>query len=129
MSRKPTEGGRSPTRVCMMTGMAPTSDHFDGKRFFNAGVRHQGFGDFLRWRWQRQPGRWRKWVEAPPGVPPPKRVGAGELRVTFVNHATVLLQLDGINLLTDPIWSKRCSPFQWIGPKRHRPPGIRFEDL
>lgn len=106
-----------------------SSDHFDGKKFFNAGVRHHDFGDFLRWRWQRRPGRWRKWVDAPPGSPPQKRVGAGELRVTFVNHATVLLQLDGINLLTDPIWSTRCSPFQWIGPKRHRPPGIRFEDL
>ncbi|HEX5658990.1 MAG TPA: MBL fold metallo-hydrolase, partial [Polyangiales bacterium] len=34
-----------------------------------------------------------------------------------------------INVLTDPIWSERSSPFRWIGPKRVRPPGIRFEDL
>jgi L-ascorbate metabolism protein UlaG (beta-lactamase superfamily) len=41
----------------------------------------------------------------------------------------VLLQLDGLNLLTDPIWSDRASPFSFAGPKRVRPPGIRFEDL
>jgi L-ascorbate metabolism protein UlaG (beta-lactamase superfamily) len=49
--------------------------------------------------------------------------------VTFVNHSTFLLQLDGVNILTDPIWSERASPLTWIGPKRHRPPAIRFEDL
>jgi L-ascorbate metabolism protein UlaG (beta-lactamase superfamily) len=46
-----------------------------------------------------------------------------------VNHATVLVQLDGMNILTDPIWSDRCSPVQWAGPKRHHAPGLRFEDL
>jgi L-ascorbate metabolism protein UlaG (beta-lactamase superfamily) len=51
------------------------------------------------------------------------------MRVTFVNHATVLIQQDGLNVLTDPIWSRRASPFSWIGPPRHRPPGLRFEDL
>lgn len=49
--------------------------------------------------------------------------------MTFINHATVLLQLDDVNLLTDPIWSDRASPFSFAGPKRVRPPGIRFEDL
>lgn len=51
------------------------------------------------------------------------------LRVTFVNHATVLLQTEGLNLLTDPVWSKRVSPVSFAGPRRHRAPGIRFEDL
>jgi L-ascorbate metabolism protein UlaG (beta-lactamase superfamily) len=53
----------------------------------------------------------------------------GDLRVTFVNHATVLIQMDSLNILTDPVWSKRVSPVSWFGPTRHRPPGIRFEDL
>jgi L-ascorbate metabolism protein UlaG (beta-lactamase superfamily) len=56
-------------------------------------------------------------------------VPRGTLRVTFVNHSTVLLQVDGVNILTDPIWSERCSPVTWAGPRRHRPPGLRFEDL
>ena len=51
------------------------------------------------------------------------------LRVTFVNHATVLIQTAGLNFLTDPIWSHRTSPVTWAGPVRARPPGIRFEDL
>jgi L-ascorbate metabolism protein UlaG (beta-lactamase superfamily) len=56
-------------------------------------------------------------------------VGRGALRVTFVNHATVLIQTDSLNILTDPVWSERISPVAWFGPRRHRPPGIRFEDL
>lgn len=51
------------------------------------------------------------------------------MRVTWVNHATVLVQFDGLNVLTDPIWSERASPVGWAGPRRHRAPGVRFEDL
>jgi L-ascorbate metabolism protein UlaG (beta-lactamase superfamily) len=53
----------------------------------------------------------------------------GALRVTVINHATSLVQMDGMNFLTDPIWSERCSPVAFAGPRRVRPPGIRFEDL
>jgi L-ascorbate metabolism protein UlaG (beta-lactamase superfamily) len=105
----------------------PASDHFDGERFHNLrAVPHGGFGDFLRWQRTRQRG---PWVDrtAPPGERPPARVNG--LRITFVNHATVLVQQDGLNVLTDPIWSERASPFSWIGPRRHHPPGLRFEDL
>jgi L-ascorbate metabolism protein UlaG (beta-lactamase superfamily) len=49
--------------------------------------------------------------------------------VTWVGHATLLIQLDGVNILTDPQWSNRASPFPFAGPKRITPPGIRFEDL
>ena len=52
-----------------------------------------------------------------------------ELRITLINHSTVLLQQGGINILTDPIWSERASPFSSIGPRRRRPPGVRWEDL
>ena len=51
------------------------------------------------------------------------------MRVTFVNHATVLIQTAGRNILTDPVWSERVSPVSWAGPRRVRPPGIRFDDL
>jgi L-ascorbate metabolism protein UlaG (beta-lactamase superfamily) len=106
------------------------SDHFDGERFRNEPpIRHASFGDLIEWMRHREPGPWGEWTDAAPGQPPPRRVGAGELRVTFVNHATTLLQADGLNLLTDPIWSERASPVGRIGPRRHRPPGVRFEDL
>jgi L-ascorbate metabolism protein UlaG (beta-lactamase superfamily) len=51
------------------------------------------------------------------------------LRVTFVGHATFLVQQDGLNLLIDPVWSSRIGPVSWLGAKRYRPPGLRFEDL
>ncbi len=59
---------------------------------------------------------------------PVSRVRQG-LSVTFINHATFLIQVDGINILTDPIYSERASPFQWIGPRRVHAPGVPLEDL
>lgn len=107
------------------------SAHFDGKVFDNsAPTKDKGLFDILRWQLSaRERGTWTDYRDVAPGVAPPQGVGRGELRVTFVNHATVLIQVDGVNILTDPIWSERASPFAFIGPKRVRPPGLRFEDL
>jgi L-ascorbate metabolism protein UlaG (beta-lactamase superfamily) len=108
----------------------PSTDHFDGSRFHN--LEHperNGLLDFLRWQFNRHRGQWNKWTNSATGAPPPARVDGSQLRVTFINHATVLIQTEGFNILTDPIWSQRASPVSWAGPKRHRPPGIRFEDL
>ena len=106
------------------------SDHFDGNHFFNyERTPERQLDDALR---RQQPGRrrghWDDWQETPTDTPPP-RVAGSDLRVTFVNHATVLVQTDSVNILIDPVWSDRVSPLAWYGPKRHRPPGIRFEDL
>jgi N-acyl-phosphatidylethanolamine-hydrolysing phospholipase D len=57
------------------------------------------------------------------------RAAADELTVTWVGHATVLLQLGDLNVLTDPHWSKRASPVQFAGPARWVPPGIPFDEL
>lgn len=107
----------------------PVSDHFDGRRFHNSdpSAKVHGFRDVLRWMMTRQRGVWSRWTESPHGPPPPREVR--DLRVTFVNHATVLVQIAGRNILTDPVWSERVSPVSFAGPKRVRPPGIRFEDL
>jgi L-ascorbate metabolism protein UlaG (beta-lactamase superfamily) len=110
----------------------PRSDHFDGEKFHNqseSARQAEGFGRLLKWQLSREQGPWREFQPAPPGAAPPRRVGHGQLRVTFINHATTLIQLDDVNILTDPIWSERCSPVGWAGPRRVRPPGIRFEDL
>lgn len=108
----------------------PVSDHFDGRRFRNQErVPMSGFGQALRWWLLREPGPWRPFIEAPPGPKPPLRVGRGQMRVTFVNHATALIQMDGLNILTDPILSERASPVSFAGPRRAVPPGLRFEDL
>jgi N-acyl-phosphatidylethanolamine-hydrolysing phospholipase D len=49
--------------------------------------------------------------------------------VTWINHSSFLVQIKGISLLTDPIYSNRCSPVPLIGPKRRHPPGIPFNAL
>jgi L-ascorbate metabolism protein UlaG (beta-lactamase superfamily) len=109
----------------------PASDHFDGTRFFNpAGPIGKGLLDVLSWIIEREKAEW------PDEVPltgstarPPRRVHGTTLQVTFVGHATVLIQTAGLNILTDPIWSERAFMVPWAGPKRVTPPGIAFEDL
>jgi L-ascorbate metabolism protein UlaG (beta-lactamase superfamily) len=108
----------------------PASAHFDGKEFQNQGdVEQHGFGGLMKWVFNREKDPWPRQAEPYVGPPAPARVANGQVRVTFVGHGTFLIQADGLNILTDPIWSERCSPFSWIGPKRMRPPGLRFEDL
>ncbi|XP_069142022.1 N-acyl-phosphatidylethanolamine-hydrolyzing phospholipase D-like [Argopecten irradians] len=51
------------------------------------------------------------------------------VQATWIGHASVLVQFDGITLLTDPIFSDRCFMFQWIGPKRYRPPPCQVDEL
>ncbi len=107
----------------------PVTDHFDGERFHNLEFVRREEGSFLKWQATRGRIVWPPWVDAPYGPPPPRRVDGGRLRVTFINHSTTLVQLDGLNILTDPVWSERVSPVGFAGPRRHRAPGIRFEDL
>jgi L-ascorbate metabolism protein UlaG (beta-lactamase superfamily) len=108
----------------------PVSDHFDGERFFNPGGNGvRGFGDLLKWQLNRKSGAWPEWVENTATPALPASLGPRECAVTFVGHATFLLQFAGLNVLTDPIWSERCSPVSWAGPKRVRAPGIPFEAL
>lgn len=106
-----------------------TSD-FDGTIFRNqVPSEPKGLWAVAKWRLTQDRRDWQEVNDVDPGTAPPLQVGMGELHVTFINHSTVLVQLDGLNILTDPIYSNRASPFQWMGPKRYRPPGIRFEDL
>ena len=51
------------------------------------------------------------------------------IHVTFINHSTFLIQIDGVTVLTDPIYSERASPVSWAGPKRAHRPGVLFDDL
>ncbi|MDB5413954.1 MAG: fold metallo-hydrolase [Rubritepida sp.] len=73
---------------------------------------------------------WPKSVVDPPQPKPPTTVPPGQAAFTFIGHASFLIRLDdGTTLLTDPIFSERCSPFSWIGPKRVRPPAIALDAL
>jgi len=57
------------------------------------------------------------------------RAEVGYRSVTWVGHSTVLLQIGPLNVLTDPVWSERASPVQWIGPRRVMTPAIAFDEL
>jgi L-ascorbate metabolism protein UlaG (beta-lactamase superfamily) len=109
----------------------PVSDHFDGKRFFNPTL-PAGFAPTLRTvlKMLREPrSRWPRSVENR-GIPQlSAKLGPYEIALTFVNHATFLIQVDGIAILTDPIWSERPSMVSWAGPRRVRKPGVGFDDL
>jgi L-ascorbate metabolism protein UlaG (beta-lactamase superfamily) len=110
--------------------VGPPSDHYDGA-FFNTHprVEHRGTVDLIRWQVHRKRGAWRERISSAPGPPPPHRVTGDALRVTFVNHSTLLVQTAGLNILTDPVWSDRIGPSSLVGIARKRPPGIRFENL
>jgi len=116
----------------MKTYAGPVSDHFDGTRFFDPdGVPPKSLGEVLRW--QFGPGRerqqWPEWAPSPHADTPPARVSDDKVRLSFVGHASWLIQASGLNILIDPVWSMRASPVGFAGPKRHNDPGIAFEAL
>ncbi len=113
----------------------PISDHFDGKLFFNPepttravnGKRLNLF-TILRARMRRNSEEWSAWPEhvenkhyPVPTVEPPT--------ISFIGHSTFLIRLPGLTILTDPVFSARCSPSQFVGPKRVRAPGIALSHL
>lgn len=98
----------------------------------------KGFGDLLRWRWNAfrndlppAPERPTPWVE-PDLIFIRSNALAGEAMqpaITWIGHATMLAQLGGLTLLTDPVFSDRASPVSFAGPKRHVAPGLALSDL
>lgn len=80
--------------------------------------------------WEGTGARWPRRVPNAPFPPAPEIVPDGHVAITFVGHSTFLLRFaGGPTLLTDPIWSARCSPVPFLGPRRVRPPAIAFDAL
>ena len=106
----------------------PVSDHFDGVRFFVPG--HDGDKtrrDLLKWSFGEKRAKWPKRIESPHGHKPPDHYMG--IRSTLIGHASFLLQVAGQNILIDPVFAKRASPFAFAGPARANPPGIDANDL
>ncbi|MDR2337175.1 MAG: MBL fold metallo-hydrolase [Deltaproteobacteria bacterium] len=111
----------------------PISDHFNGKRFFNSGEdQHEhNFSDVIKlystkrraWNSEQQ--------EIPKAYPTIDSTAkpSALIKITLIGHASILISIGDFKILTDPIFSERASPVQFIGPKRFHPPGIKFEDL
>lgn len=126
-------GGRHVIKRSSQYYDGPKSDHFNGENFFNPGGAPPGkFADLLKWQFGRE-GEKAEWPEFYPSpyddALPEPRVDGGRLKISMVGHATLLIQTQGLNFVTDPVWAERASPFQFAGPKRANPPGIRFENL
>ncbi|WP_019090793.1 MBL fold metallo-hydrolase [Komagataeibacter europaeus] len=123
--------------------LLPASDHTDGTRFFNpASIRPDTTPpgrmrrlSILKWQWNRPKSDWPAWIENPVPTGDPHALPApGTVQVTFIGHSTFLIRLprpDGtaLSILTDPIFSLRCSPFSFMGPRRVRAPGRALADL
>lgn len=114
----------------------PLGPHFAGDRFINPWptAEQRGFTDLVRWQFDRLRGRAPEKPETYafemyhnegrlPEAP------AGALQITWVGHATTLIQINGLRVLTDPIWSERASPVSWAGPKRRVPAVPAFDHL
>jgi L-ascorbate metabolism protein UlaG (beta-lactamase superfamily) len=110
----------------------PSSDHFDGAHFFNPDGDPAGHGSpttfITRFFGSKERATWPEHVPVQPSVPS-VQIRPDEMRVTWIGHSSVLIQAGGLNILTDPVWSERASPFSFLGPKRVRAPGIRLRDL
>jgi len=120
------------TRRRAKTYSGPPSDHFDGKEFFDPdGVPPKSLHEVLRWKSDRNRSHsvWPARVPSPYADTPPPQVNGGKARLSFVGHVSWLIQAGGLNILVDPVWSKRASPVAWAGPRRHNDPGIAFEAL
>ncbi len=114
----------------------PVSAHYDGQRFFNpdgddvlavpSGGRRSNFLFRYLIGTEGRP-EWPEHVDVP-HIIPAARVEGSRMVATWVGHASVLVQTQGLNILTDPIWANAAGPFG-VGPQRVAAPGIRFEDL
>ena len=115
---------------CTRYYVGKKSDHFDGNRFYDPGLNYKNtFWDFLKWKLVHRSKAWPDKVEVNSYDIPPERVDGDQLRISNVGHVTFLIQTQGLNILTDPIWSKYASPVSFAGPKRVIDPGIKLEDL
>jgi L-ascorbate metabolism protein UlaG (beta-lactamase superfamily) len=114
-----------------LTAQALDKAHHTENGFINPQEHEQTtFSDFLKWRWNRSPDQSKNYqfVVRKPDVKDLRNPAANN-QVTWIGHATVLLQTEGINILTDPQFSERASPVQWLGPQRVVPPALRIEQL
>jgi L-ascorbate metabolism protein UlaG (beta-lactamase superfamily) len=115
----------------------PVSGHFDGARFFNPDndddtIRVPAGGSRAGFFWRYLTGNdgrpaWPDTVQVTQ-TKPAARVFSERMVATWIGHATVLVQTNGLNILTDPIYSETAGPFG-LGPRRVAQPGVKFEDL
>ncbi len=136
-------GAAATPKITTMTSPSdrpPHRAHHRPRGFQNnyQSFRGKRWHELLRWRWQA----WR--AGHPHPITEPIAQVAPDLgfihanaqagramqpAATWIGHITVLVQMGGLNILTDPVFSARCSPVQWAGPQRHTPPALTVAQL
>lgn len=117
--------------MCKSVPKAEKSDHFNGKKFINPTLEtpfSPSIGDIYKMMKEGRP----KWLSNIENTAIPhlnETLNADDFSITFINHATFLIQTEGLNILTDPVWAECASPVSWFGPKRVRKPGVAMDDL
>jgi L-ascorbate metabolism protein UlaG (beta-lactamase superfamily) len=92
-----------------------------------APVNTKNLWDVIKWKMNSKRGKWPNKINFTPFKKLPEI--QKDIQITFVNHATFIIRSDKTTILTDPIWSDRCSPVSWAGPKRVHPPAVTLEAL
>lgn len=105
-------------------------ENFDGSVFTNREPMRKSLTDLLKlsWAFMTQSAVWPTLIPVTQQKVPMPRIETG-ISVSYINHSTVLIQAGNLNILTDPIYAERASPFRFAGPKRVHQPGIKLEDL
>jgi len=130
--------------VVVIASCAGVNTYYDASRphhtpeGFRNTYAHPEKGGFWRWKWEQ----WKHGTDAdrlaPPGgwqFPILERArellsgASGAPQATWIGHATVLVRINGVHIITDPQFSERASPIAFAGPKRVTPPGIALADL
>lgn len=132
-------GAAAAAAVAVLAAANPTFDpakpHHTESGFRNSDGEALQDPGFWRWQWERRngglaptpPGGWKVEVVRPDFDF--LRANRQAFAATWLGHATVLVQIGGVNVLADPVFSDRASPFEWIGPKRVVPLGFSVEEL
>lgn len=108
----------------------PITDHFDGTRFFVPGrPALNSVANLLRWQFGSDAKAvWPERFDTPPPAAP-QTLLRSNIRSTLIGHASFLVQVAGLNILIDPVYSERASPVSFAGPKRVNDPGVAFDKL
>lgn len=110
------------------------TDHFDGKKFHNIKKNTLKTNDktvfnYFKNKLLGKGAIWPSNIKVDSVDPREIMNKSNSDSIFLVNHATILLNINGYNVLTDPIWSEYASPLQFLGPKRKADPGIKFDEL
>lgn len=127
--------------ICLFFAISCSSNHpsvikkqksknFKDGRFFNTTpFKEKSLFEVFKMRFNSNWSDWPEWVETNTSNDISERIKGSKIKVTFINHATMLIQTENINIITDPIFSKRASPVSFAGPKRVHAPGIELSKL